>query len=74
MKKLFILLLALPLGGCFETLQQPITLNPICEAIIGPIQYNSTNKASSRYAAPNLVSDLKERNDVGVRLNCPQYR
>ena len=50
------------------------TLAPTCAALIGPIHYNSRVPKSRRYAGPDLAPDLKERNQVGQYLGCPQYR
>ena len=46
----------------------------ICRSLIGPIRYNTFDKTSQRYAAILLALDLKQRNQVGVRLKCPQYK
>jgi hypothetical protein len=42
----------------------------ICEALIGPLRYNTANKASQRYAAVLLAMDLKQRNQVWTALGC----
>lgn len=65
--------LALLLAGC-QTDGQVSAIKPICDAMIGPILYNSTNPKSRRHAGPDLAPDLKQRNQVGQNLNCPQYR
>lgn len=69
-----LLVLGYALGGCAHVPPPPTEdASPICDALIGPIRYSSTNKASRRYAAPDLAPELKERNQVGVQLHCPQY-
>lgn len=50
------------------------SFKPVCDALIGPISYSSTNKASQSYAAPKLAPQLKRRNQVGQKLNCPLYK
>jgi hypothetical protein len=47
---------------------------PVCSALIGPIKYNSQKPNSKRFAGPALAPDLKQRNQVGEKLHCPQYR
>lgn len=58
-------------GGVKPSLDQ---IKPVCDALIGPIKYNSTVKTSQRYAGPQLAPDLKSRNQVGLWLGCPAYR
>ncbi len=72
---LAVLGLALILSGC-QTTGPGRTLKPqpICDALVGPIKYNSRNVKSRRHAGPDLAVDLSVRNRVGVRLNCPKYR
>jgi hypothetical protein len=68
-----LVMLASLLAGC-ASLPGPVSnVSPVCEALIGPIRYSSTNKSSTRYAGPQLAPDLKERNQVGQKLVCPQY-
>lgn len=69
-----ILIAALALGGCATTEGTVQGLAPICDALIGPIKYNSTKITSARHAGPELAKDLKQRNQVGERLGCPAYR
>jgi len=69
---IILLLLAAAPAGCNPVLS-PTTLQSICTALIGPIYYNTTTKTSSRYAGRVLGMDLKQRNQVGQRLGCPQY-
>ena len=75
MKK-FIILLAFLLGGCATTGGAISSLQPICDALsagVGPIEYNSTNPKSLRYAGKNLAPILATKNRVGVKLGCPGY-
>ena len=69
-------LLLLPLlGGCAATTTIHINnISPVCQALVGPIKYNSTLKTSARYAGPALAPDLRVRNEVGINLGCPAYR
>lgn len=63
------------LGGCLTTgTLSPTQLRPICSALVGPIHYNTFNKLSRRYAADLLAMDIHQRNAIGQRLGCPQYR
>lgn len=74
MKALALCLVVL-LAGCAHVPDgRPTTRQPVCDALIGPIKYNSTNPKSRRHAGPDLAPDLKRRNQVGVNLRCPQYR
>ncbi len=59
-------------AGCTPNLS-PAGLYAVCSALVGPIRYNRFNKASGRYAGPILGLDLKQRNQIGQRLGCPQY-
>lgn len=69
-----LMLAGLLLAGCDAHDLPPSSIAPICEALIGPIKYTSTNKVSQRYVAALLAMDLKQRNQIGQRLGCPQYR
>ena len=60
-------------AGCTPNLS-PAGLYAVCSALVGPIRYNRFNKASGRYAGPILGLDLAQRNQIGSRLGCPQYR
>jgi hypothetical protein len=60
------------LSGCQTTDGTP-SLKAICDATLGPISYNSTVLKSRRHAGPDLVLDLKEHNQVGRSLGCPNY-
>lgn len=66
--------LALALGGCITTSQSTRTTTPVCDALVGPIKYNSTVKTSRRFAGPDLAPDLVVRNRVGMNLRCPKYK
>lgn len=64
------------LAGCAG---QNVDLNPtrtapVCDALVGPIKYNSANPKSPRHAGPALAPDLKQRNQVGENLGCPAYK
>lgn len=75
MKMFSIMLVALALAGCdLKSRLPPSAIAPICKALVGPIKYTSTNKMSQRYAAYLLSLDLKQRNQIGVELGCPQYK
>lgn len=64
------------LSGCAGRMPKLDTTSttPVCSALIGPIKYNSQKRTSARFAGPKLAPDLKQRNQVGENLNCPQYR
>lgn len=68
-----ILLLAILLGGCVTT-GSTQSLKPVCDAMIGPITYNSHNKNSDWHAGKKLAPELAKRNRVGVNLRCPAYK
>lgn len=68
------LFLALSLAGCATGPRPSVTTAPACEALIGPIRYNSFDAKSRRYAGPDLAPDIAKRNRVGRNLRCPQYR
>lgn len=70
-----VIVLSVILGGCAGTLPSPTKSDSaVCDALVGPIKYNSKNPKSSRYAAKNLAPDLAVRNRVGINLQCPKYR
>ena len=71
-----ILFAALFLAGCAGDMDKlrSTSAAPACKALIGPIKYNSTKPKSGRFAGPQLAPDLKQRNQVGQQLRCPQYR
>lgn len=72
---LILLLLMLLLSGCASGKDlRPTTTSPICEAVVGPIKYNSQKPTSRRFAGPDLAPDLKKRNQIGQNLGCPKYR
>lgn len=70
-----LILCAFLLGGCAGgSVKRFSSVEPVCTGLIGPIHYNSSNKASRRYAGPDLAPDLNQRNQVGIGLRCPKYR
>ena len=74
MRVMIIFLVAIALSGCVTDGLSPTQLRPICAALVGPIKYNTFNKASQRYAAALLAMDLHQRNAIGQQLGCPEYR
>ena len=78
MKQIAVLLLiAFAAAGCVTngtTGYRPSDKNAVCKALNGPIKYNSTRPQSARFAGAVLALDLKERNEIGRQLNCPQFR
>lgn len=72
MKRFFILLLALPLGGCLTT-GSVESLKPICDALGPPIVFNAKNKNSAYHAGPKLAPRLVQQDAVGENLPCPGY-
>lgn len=75
MRLRFVLLAAvIPLAGCASVDKGSLqSLSPVCEALDGPILYNSKNKNSAYHAGPKLAPQLAERNSIGLNLNCPAY-
>lgn len=70
-----LILLSVLLGACqTDGIGTTTKVSTICQALVGPIKYNSKNEKSLRYAARALVPDLAERNRIGQALNCPAYR
>ena len=49
-------------------------IKPICDALVGPIQYDSRNPKDPRFAGRVLAPDLAVRNKIGGDLDCPAYR
>ena len=68
-----VILLSLVLAGCATT-GSTQSLKPVCDALIGPITYNSHNKNSDWHAGKKLVPELAKRNRVGINLHCPAYK
>lgn len=69
-----ILALALTLGACAHGKRLDGTSKKVvCEAMVGPIHYNSKNRKSAFYAGPRLAPQLRVRNRVGINLGCPEY-
>ena len=73
MKKFLILLMALPLGGCFFTAGTVESLKPVCDALGPPIHYNGKDKNSAWHAGPKLGGRLDQQYGVGENLSCPGY-
>lgn len=72
-----VILLALPLAACQHAELPPLNPNDkstVCQALVGPIKYNTQNPKSQRYAGALLGLDIKQRNQIGQALRCPQYR
>jgi hypothetical protein len=69
-----IIALGLMLGGCDPVMLGPAGLQSICDALVGPIKYNTYNPKSPRHAGLVLGMDLKQRNQIGQRLGCPLYK
>lgn len=66
--------LVLMLSGCQHTGPgRTLKPQPICDALVGPIKYNSKNPKSLRFAGQTLVLDLRLRNRIGAALNCPGF-
>ena len=77
LRKLLILPLLLACAGCVTTgttSYRPSDKNAVCKALKDPIRYNSQNPKSARFAGAALALDLKQRNEIGRQLNCPQFR
>ena len=74
MKHLLWLLPILCFASCTPEDLTPAQTTAICEALIGPIHYTTYDPKSGRYSGHILALDLKQRNQVGQALHCPQYR
>jgi hypothetical protein len=62
-------------SGCATTRPlHPDNTAPVCDALVGPIRYNSQVRTSRRFAGPDLAKDLAVRNRVGTKLGCSKYR
>jgi hypothetical protein len=68
-----LIVLCICLGGCATDGLGPTQIKPICDALIGPIRYNTYKITSGRYAGKTLALDLKQRNQVGTSLGCKGY-
>lgn len=73
-KEIVIFAALLGLTGCGPEDLPPSAIPPVCRALVGPIKYNSTDPMSQRYAAYLLSLDLHQRNEIGRRLGCPQFK
>jgi len=71
---ILLLLGSMWLAGCDASDLPPAAIAPICKALVGPIKYNTTDVMSQRYAAYLLSLDLHERNQIGLKLGCPQFK
>lgn len=65
---LALMLCAMSLTGC-ATRSTVTTTSTICKPWKS-IRYASKTKTSPRFAAPQLVTDLRVHNATGLRLNC----
>jgi PBP1b-binding outer membrane lipoprotein LpoB len=74
MRRIALLISALLLSGCSVEDIPPSAIPPICKALVGPIEYNSTSPMSERYAAYLLALDLHQRNEIGRKLGCPAFK
>lgn len=70
---LSVMALGLLLAGC-DTSGPLRNEALICDALVGPIKYNSTVMTSLRHAGVNLAPDLALRNRIGRELHCPKYK
>jgi hypothetical protein len=71
---IWLLPVLLMLQGCGPEDLPSSAIPPVCRALVGPIKYNSTDATSQRYAAYLLSLDLHQRNEIGRRLGCPQFK
>jgi len=62
--------LAVGLASCDPADLTPTQTRTICRAMVGPIQYNTFDAKSRRYAAVLLALDLNQRNQIYTRLHC----
>ena len=74
MKRLLWLLpILLLVSGCDPQDLTPVQRQTICNALVGPIRYNTYDPKSGRYSGHILALDLKVRNQIGQALRCPLY-
>ena len=71
---LSIIFCAFALAACTPEDLTPVQRNTICNALVGPIRYNTYDPTSGRYSGHVLALDLKVRNQIGQALRCPQYK
>lgn len=64
---------ALALAGC-DPEQEAAMQSTVCQALIGPLYYNTYKLNSRRHAGPDLAIDLHTRNLVWRRLSCGRRR
>ena len=62
------------LSACTPNDLTPVQRNTICNALVGPIRYNTYDPKSGRYSGHVLALDLKVRNQIGQALKCPKYK
>lgn len=75
MKRLiWIVPILLFISACTPDDLTPVQRNTICNALVGPIRYNTYDPNSGRYSGHILAVDLKLRNQIGQALRCPQYK
>ena len=71
---LSIIFCAFTQAGCTPEDLTAVQRNTICNALVGPIRYNTYDPKSGRYSGHILALDLKVRNQIGQALRCPLYK
>jgi hypothetical protein len=69
-----IIFCAFTVAGCTPEDLTAVQRQTICNALVGPIRYNTYDPKSGRYSGHILALDLKVRNQVGQALRCPLYK
>lgn len=70
---LVLMLVAVALGGCVTTGDEPIDIATACK-VLGPvIKVNTKNKNSDWHAGKLLAKRVYQNDDTGANLHCNGY-
>lgn len=65
-----VIAIALTVAACDPDQLNQADLTVVCHALIKPIRYNTYQATSGRFAGKTLALDLKQRNEIYVKLDC----